>query len=242
MKNSLLHTCTAFSSLENNTKNLEELQLTKNTPNEPICCPLCPTISCLFNEENLKAYHNLYLSELRNIPFSPFHPNYTPLTHILEDYLVTNKQYSTISCTLHEYNTEDEEKLTPKPDDLVQHCDFTQTSQETLEPSTSNNCLSDRELRGSKFIQCLCKKRYGLQDFCERTGCMGSPECLAIPPHCEPSKFDKTFVGERCSYVSTQNSCKLIPTVHDYVEYCVKCLQGQPHHVCRTEKFIVLHP
>lgn len=238
MKNSLLHTCTAFSSLENNTKNQEELQLPKNTPNEPICCPLCPTISCLFNEENIKAY----LSELRNIPHSPFHPNMnytplTPLTHILEDYLVTNKQYSTVSCTLHEYNTENEEKLTPKSDDLLQHCDFTQTSQETLEPSTPNNCLSDWELRGSKFIHCLCKKRFGLQDFCERTGCMGSPECLAIPPQCEPSRYDKTPIGERCGYVSN-----FIPTIHDYFECCIKCLQGQPHYVCRTEKVIVVHP
>ncbi|XP_057663018.1 uncharacterized protein LOC130898013 isoform X2 [Diorhabda carinulata] len=51
------------------------------------------------------------------------------------------------------------------------------------------------ELRSSFFILCGCKRRNGLQDFCPRMECNGSPDCTPFPPRCGPSKFDPTYVG-----------------------------------------------
>lgn len=45
------------------------------------------------------------------------------------------------------------------------------------------------ELRGSKFLKCMCRSHFGLQDFCPRTGCNGSAACLTYPPCCLPSQF-----------------------------------------------------
>ncbi|CAH1168231.1 unnamed protein product [Phyllotreta striolata] len=50
----------------------------------------------------------------------------------------------------------------------------------------------DTELRASHFIKCTCKKRYGLQDLCDRTGCHGSAQCACNPPCCQPSHRAET--------------------------------------------------
>ncbi|CAH1115624.1 unnamed protein product [Psylliodes chrysocephalus] len=59
--------------------------------------------------------------------------------------------------------------------------------------------LSETELRGGNFVKCVCKKHYGLQDLCERTGCQGSPYCVSNPPCCGPSYFTKTYIGKPTS-------------------------------------------
>ncbi|CAG9861821.1 unnamed protein product [Phyllotreta striolata] len=159
---------------------------------EDICCPLCPTISCLFNRtissHDLDQDHPFYMEP--TLPFPNLtYPTEEILYHILGEYACLIDHYPDIF-------------VDDKPSELdgalaitIPHLHTTSTQTKRRKTASTDGAAAgppyklDMELRGGKFIPCICGKSHGLQDFCERTGCMGSPDCLRFPPECLPALF-----------------------------------------------------
>lgn len=154
--------------------------------------PPFPINPYLYNQQYPEMYRNLYRPE-----FAPYltyllysnmgYPNFMPFPH-LEDYIKLG-QYANPSFPIYQETiSQDEETCTSEDFCPPEFC--LPTSSIDTPKCMQSNTKTDQVLIGGTFKKCYCKRRYGLQDLCQRVGCNGSPKC-------EPSEFDKTFIGDK---------------------------------------------